>query len=146
MGEFAQQQLMSSREESQLEHEHASPTSKGVAGMSRNVNDSALANSQQRDRKALSTGGEKSYYTTIVWLLLALGERLEIPFCVLDEFDVFLEDPVTYLQIDNRWPKQPMQCNIIINAFIFITTQDVSNVKVDPMRKVVKMKPPARNK
>lgn len=53
--------------------------------------DSMDANSQQNDLKALS-GGEKSF--TNIALLLGLGESLETPFRVLDEFDVFL-DPVS---------------------------------------------------
>lgn len=47
--------------------------------------------SQTKDVKALS-GGERSF--TTLALLLALGERLETPFRVMDEFDVFL-DPVS---------------------------------------------------
>jgi chromosome segregation ATPase len=50
--------------------------------------DSADTNSQQKDVKALS-GGERSF--TTIALLLALGESLETPFRVLDEFDVFLD-------------------------------------------------------
>jgi chromosome segregation ATPase len=38
-----------------------------------------------------NSGGERSY--TTLSLLLALGESLETPFRVMDEFDVFL-DPV----------------------------------------------------
>jgi chromosome segregation ATPase len=52
-------------------------------------NDSSQA-SQTKDVKALS-GGERSF--TTLALLLALGEQLETPFRVMDEFDVFL-DPV----------------------------------------------------
>mmetsp|Transcript_6512 Transcript_6512/g.8824 ORF Transcript_6512/g.8824 Transcript_6512/m.8824 type:complete len:96 (+) Transcript_6512:2447-2734(+) len=47
--------------------------------------------SQTKDVKALS-GGERSF--TTLSLLLALGESLETPFRVMDEFDVFL-DPVS---------------------------------------------------
>ena len=50
--------------------------------------DSADENSQQKDVKALS-GGERSF--TTIALLLALGENLETPFRILDEFDVFLD-------------------------------------------------------
>jgi chromosome segregation ATPase len=101
--------------------------------------DSADANSQQRDVKALS-GGERSY--TTIALLLALGESLETPFRVLDEFDVFL-DPVTRKLTIEALIK--MAKAMQHRQFIFITPQDVSNVEVDPMLKVVKMKPPARN-
>jgi chromosome segregation ATPase len=41
-----------------------------------------------RDAKGLS-GGERSY--TTMCLLIALGENLETPFRILDEFDVFLD-------------------------------------------------------
>ena len=52
--------------------------------------DSEQESTQTDDVKALS-GGERSF--TTLALLLALGERLETPFRVMDEFDVFL-DPV----------------------------------------------------
>jgi DNA repair exonuclease SbcCD ATPase subunit len=101
--------------------------------------DSRDTNSQQKDLKGLS-GGERSYAT--IALLLALGESLETPFRVLDEFDVFL-DPVAR--------KQTIESLIHVakgmqhRQFIFITPQDVSNVETDPMLKVLKMTPPARN-
>jgi chromosome segregation ATPase len=101
--------------------------------------DAKDANSQQKDVKALS-GGERSY--TTIALLLALGESLETPFRVLDEFDVFL-DPVTRkLTIDAliRMAKAMQH-----RQFIFITPQDVSQVEVDPMLYVLKMRPPSRN-
>ena len=44
--------------------------------------------SQTSDVKALS-GGERSF--TTLSLLLALGENLETPFRVMDEFDVFMD-------------------------------------------------------
>lgn len=53
-------------------------------------------NSQTKDVKALS-GGERSY--TTISLLLALGESLETPFRVLDEFDVFLDPQARKLTI-----------------------------------------------
>ena len=101
--------------------------------------DSADQNSQQKDVKALS-GGERSF--TTIALLLALGDALETPFRVLDEFDVFL-DPVTRkLTIEAliRMAKQMKN-----RQFIFITPQDVSNVEAEPgVVKIHKMTPPAR--
>jgi chromosome segregation ATPase len=44
--------------------------------------------SKTKDVKGLS-GGERSY--TTMCLLIALGEHLETPFVILDEFDVFLD-------------------------------------------------------
>ena len=54
------------------------------------MKDNGDGQSQTKDVKALS-GGERSF--TTLSLLLAIGESLETPFRVMDEFDVFL-DPV----------------------------------------------------
>jgi chromosome segregation ATPase len=101
--------------------------------------DSMDANSQQKDVKALS-GGERSYAT--IALLLALGESLETPFRILDEFDVFL-DPVTRKLTIDQLIKMAKEMGH--RQFIFITPQDVSNVTPDPMLKILKMTPPQRN-
>ena len=101
--------------------------------------DSMDANSQQKDVKALS-GGERSYAT--IALLLALGESLETPFRILDEFDVFL-DPVTRKLTIDQLIKMAKEMSH--RQFIFITPQDVSNVTPDPMLKILKMTPPQRN-
>jgi len=100
--------------------------------------DSNIENSQQKDVKALS-GGERSF--TTISLLLAIGEMLETPFRVMDEFDVFL-DPVTrkliidtLIAVGEGMPHR---------QFIFITPQDVSNVESSPTLKILKMKPPER--
>lgn len=100
--------------------------------------DSADANSQQKDAKALS-GGERSYAT--IALLIALGESLETPFRILDEFDVFL-DPVTRKMTIQALIE--MAKGMAHRQFVFITPQDVSSVTTDPMLKVLKMTPPAR--
>lgn len=100
--------------------------------------DATDANSQQKDVKALS-GGERSY--TTIALLLALGESLETPFRVLDEFDVFL-DPVTRKTVIDTLIVMAKKMNH--RQFIFITPQDVSNVDPDPMLKIIKMTPPSR--
>lgn len=101
--------------------------------------DSADANSQQKDAKALS-GGERSYAT--IALLIALGESLETPFRILDEFDVFL-DPVTRKMTIQALIE--MAKGMAHRQFVFITPQDVSSVTTDPMLKVLKMTPPSRN-
>ena len=100
--------------------------------------DSADANSQQKDVKALS-GGERSF--TTIALLLALGESLETPFRILDEFDVFLDSVTRKLTIEALIT---MAKSMSHRQFVFITPQDVSNVNTDPMLKVVKMTPPER--
>ena len=98
------------------------------------------ATSQQRDVKALS-GGERSFAT--IALLLALGESLETPFRILDEFDVFLDPIARKLTIESLIT---MAKRMEHRQFIFITPQDVSFVEPDPMLKVLKMTPPTRNK
>jgi chromosome segregation ATPase len=45
------------------------------------------------------SGGERSY--TTLSLLLALGESLETPFRVMDEFDVFLDPLSRKIALDN---------------------------------------------
>lgn len=100
--------------------------------------DSFDENSQQKDVKALS-GGEKSF--TTIALLLALGESLETPFRVMDEFDVFL-DPVTRKLIIDVLIEVGKK--MLHRQFIFITPQDVSNVTSSPLVKILQMKPPER--
>ena len=94
--------------------------------------------SQTKDVKALS-GGERSFAT--LSLLLAIGESLETPFRVMDEFDVFL-DPVarkiamkTLVEVAKAMEHR---------QFIFITPQDVSSLQTDSKLRIHKMKPPAR--
>ncbi|KAE9317652.1 Structural maintenance of chromosomes protein 6 [Phytophthora fragariae] len=92
--------------------------------------------SQVTDMKELS-GGERSY--TQVSLLLALGESIECPFRVMDEFDVFMDSV-------NR----DMTIQLLVNAakkdgkkqFIFVTPNDLSALQRDPMVKIQKMNPP----
>ena len=74
-------------------------------------------------------------------LLLALGEMLETPFRVMDEFDVFL-DPVTRKKIIDTLIEvgQSMRHR----QFIFITPQDVSNVVSSSTVKILQMHPPIR--
>lgn len=94
--------------------------------------------SQTKDVKALS-GGERSF--TTLALLLALGENLETPFRVMDEFDVFL-DPVSR--------KIALQTMINVakemehRQFIFITPQDLSSIQTDSKLKIFQMKNPKR--
>eukprot|EP00571_Detonula_confervacea_P004793 CAMPEP_0172314882 /NCGR_PEP_ID=MMETSP1058-20130122/23427_1 /TAXON_ID=83371 /ORGANISM="Detonula confervacea, Strain CCMP 353" /LENGTH=501 /DNA_ID=CAMNT_0013028833 /DNA_START=11 /DNA_END=1513 /DNA_ORIENTATION=- len=99
-----------------------------------------------KDEHSLSTdlnaqsGGERSFATLA--LLLAIGETLEMPFRVMDEFDIFL-DPLA---------RKIMMVNIVKIAkamdhrqFIFITPHDVSNLQTGPKLRIFKMKPPVRS-
>ena len=95
--------------------------------------------SQTRDVKALS-GGERSFVT--LSLLLALGERLETPFRVMDEFDVFLDAVsrkialTTLVDIAKKMDHR---------QFILITPQDLSNINPDDKVRIFKLNPPARS-
>uniref|UniRef100_A0A7S1GII4 RecF/RecN/SMC N-terminal domain-containing protein n=1 Tax=Cyclophora tenuis TaxID=216820 RepID=A0A7S1GII4_CYCTE len=95
--------------------------------------------SQTDDVKALS-GGERSY--TTLSLLLALGERLETPFRVMDEFDVFLDAVARRLALRNLIEVAKHMEN---RQFIFITPQDLSSLTPDPKLKIHFMKAPERN-
>jgi chromosome segregation ATPase len=92
--------------------------------------------SKVTDMKELS-GGERSY--TQVSLLLALGESIECPFRVMDEFDVFMDavnrDMTIQLLVDAAKKESKKQ-------FIFITPNDLSTLRKDPMVKIQKMNPP----
>jgi chromosome segregation ATPase len=103
------------------------------------LQDNTDESTQTNDVKALS-GGERSF--TTLSLLLAIGESLETPFRVMDEFDVFL-DPVarklaleTLIKISKEMEHR---------QFIFITPQDLSNIKTDPKLRIFKLKPPVRS-
>jgi len=94
---------------------------------------------QTNDVKALS-GGERSF--TTLSLLLALGESLETPFRVMDEFDVFLDPVARKIALETMIS---LAKEMDHRQFIFITPQDLSNIKTDPNLKLFHMKPPARS-
>lgn len=100
-----------------------------------NTND----NSQTKDVKALS-GGERSF--TTLSLLLALGENLETPFRVMDEFDVFLDPISRKIALDTM---VDVAKSMEHRQFIFITPQDLSSMKEDPMLQMTFMKAPSRS-
>jgi len=101
--------------------------------------DNADSNSQTKDVKALS-GGERSFAT--LSLLLAIGESLETPFRVMDEFDVFLDPVARKIAMENL---VTIAKKMEHRQFIFITPQDVSNLKTDPKLRIFMMKAPARS-
>eukprot|EP00581_Thalassiosira_minuscula_P008708 CAMPEP_0183707658 /NCGR_PEP_ID=MMETSP0737-20130205/4176_1 /TAXON_ID=385413 /ORGANISM="Thalassiosira miniscula, Strain CCMP1093" /LENGTH=1232 /DNA_ID=CAMNT_0025935381 /DNA_START=12 /DNA_END=3710 /DNA_ORIENTATION=- len=102
--------------------------------------DSSDSHSQTKDVKALS-GGERSFAT--LSLLLAIGESLETPFRVMDEFDVFL-DPVARKIAMKQLVTVAQEMEH--RQFIFITPQDVSNIPTSNRLRIHKMKPPVRSK
>jgi len=76
-------------------------------------------------------------------LILALGEKLETPFRILDEFDVFLDGPTRKLTISMliHLAKNKMSHR----QFLFITPQDLSGITPDPQLKILKLRPPDRH-
>jgi len=100
--------------------------------------DNQNASTQTNDVKALS-GGERSF--TTLSLLLALGENLETPFRVMDEFDVFLDAKSRIIALQTMVSLAKAMVN---RQFIFITPQDLSCLKPDNMLRIILMKPPER--
>jgi chromosome segregation ATPase len=94
--------------------------------------------SQTSDVKALS-GGERSY--TTLSLLLALGEQLETPFRVMDEFDVFLDAVARKIALEQLVSTAQALSH---RQFIFITPQDLSTLTPTNTLKIIKMRPPER--
>lgn len=86
-----------------------------------------------------NSGGERSF--TTMCLLLALGETLETPFRVLDEFDVFLDAQTRRLVIESLVHTAKQMGH---RQFIFITPQDLSSLKADPKLKILTLHPPER--
>lgn len=124
----------------ELEFTH--PTKDGEAQGTLNLvvqKDNEDPTSQTKDVKALS-GGERSF--TTLALLLALGERLETPFRVMDEFDVFLDPVARKIALSSL---VEVAKEMKHRQFIFITPQDLSSLKPDASLKIFKMRPPIRN-
>ncbi|ETV90947.1 hypothetical protein H310_14361 [Aphanomyces invadans] len=100
------------------------------------ANDGGTKLSIVNDMKQLS-GGERSY--TQVALLMALGECIECPFRVMDEFDVFMDSinrtQTLQLLIDTAKTEKTKQ-------FIFVTPNDLSSIREDRMVKIQKLQPP----
>ena len=101
--------------------------------------DNRDAMTQTNDVKALS-GGERSF--TTLSLLLALGEALETPFRVMDEFDVFLDPVARKIALEQMIT---LAKDMNHRQFIFITPQDLSNIQTDPQLKIFHLKAPERS-
>ncbi|ETO69789.1 hypothetical protein F444_13679 [Phytophthora nicotianae P1976] len=88
------------------------------------------------DMKELS-GGERSF--TQVSLLLALGSRTESPFRIVDEFDVFMDSQNRSMTVELLVEAAKKNCN---KQFIFVTPNDLSMLRPDPVVKIQKLAPP----
>ncbi len=84
--------------------------------------DGLTSKSRVTDMKELS-GGERSF--TQVSLLLALGEAIECPFRVMDEFDVFMDSVNRDMTIQLLVDAAKRDCR---KQFIFVTPNDLRYV------------------
>jgi structural maintenance of chromosomes protein 6 len=87
-----------------------------------------------------SSGGERSY--TTMALLIALGETLETPFRILDEFDVFMDAETRKLVIKSLIH---VAKKLQHRQFIFITPQDLSGINADDQVRIIQLIPPDRH-
>mmetsp|Transcript_55268 Transcript_55268/g.109571 ORF Transcript_55268/g.109571 Transcript_55268/m.109571 type:complete len:176 (-) Transcript_55268:131-658(-) len=98
---------------------------------------------QIEDVKLLS-GGERSFVT--LSLLIAIGDSIECPFRVMDEFDVFMDAVSRKVALDQLIVQGRKHKN---RQFIFITPQDLSTVTPEPDflktgLKIIKLRDPDR--
>jgi chromosome segregation ATPase len=92
-----------------------------------------------QDLRSLS-GGERSF--TTLALMLALGEAMEVPFRIMDEFDVFMDEAnrrvayKTLIDIAKRESKR---------QFIFVTPLTLPHLRADPeCVRIVRLMAPTR--
>ena len=83
--------------------------------------------------------GERSF-TTLAFVM-ALGESAEVPFRVLDGFDVFMDSVNRMISIELLMDIAKVNRN---RQFIFITPLDISMIKRDQFTRVFKLKAPRR--
>jgi chromosome segregation ATPase len=100
--------------------------------------DNRDSQSQIENVKLLS-GGERSYAT--LSLLVALGNSLECPFRVMDEFDVFMDVVSRKVALDQLIQEGLANKD---RQFVFITPQDLSSVTPSPEVKIIKLQNPGR--
>jgi len=87
----------------------------------------------------LLSGGERSYAT--LSFLIALGDALECPFRVMDEFDVFMDQVSRRVALDLLIEQGRICRN---RQFILITPQDLSSVTPAVDVKIFKLPDPKR--
>ena len=66
----------------------------------------------------VKSGGERSFVT--LSLLLALGESLETPFRVMDEFDVFLDPRSRKIALQTMVSSLLLTLSCLISQYFFI--------------------------
>ncbi|ESP03335.1 hypothetical protein LOTGIDRAFT_137608, partial [Lottia gigantea] len=91
-----------------------------------------------KDLKSLS-GGERSFST--VCFILALWDAMESPFRCLDEFDVFMDMVNRRISMDMMMVVAKEQTS---RQFIFLTPQDMSQLKMGQNFRIFRMPNPDR--
>jgi len=97
--------------------------------------DSSLASAA-----ATLSGGERSFST--VSLLLALWETMELPFCAMDEFDVFMDAVNRQISIEMLLQTGERHRH---RQFIFITPQNPSAIRATSIVRIHRMAEPERS-
>ena len=122
--------LQSKSQSGQLEMNHSDETLH-ISWQKDNMDEA----SQQENVMNLS-GGERSF--TTLALLLAIGEVIESPFRVMDEFDIFMDQASRKIALQTVCE---MARKLNHRQFIFITPQDLSAITAAPDIKIVKLQP-----
>lgn len=88
------------------------------------------------------SGGERSFVTFS--LLLALGHVIETPFRLLDEYDVYMDEPTRKLTLDTlkEYTQQRDQRN---RQFIILTPHTLGDLRTGPLVNIQSMPEPVRN-
>ncbi|KAF9420263.1 hypothetical protein HW555_003484 [Spodoptera exigua] len=112
-----------------------------VVDLSKNTLEILCSGREGNNRAASTTsslsGGERSYST--VAFIMALWECASLPFCFMDEFDVFMDNVnrkvVMEMLIDHALKNTKRQ-------YVFLTPQDISSVTSGPKISIYKMPDP----
>eukprot|EP01127_Copromyxa_protea_P024028 TRINITY_DN9286_c0_g1_i1.p1 TRINITY_DN9286_c0_g1~~TRINITY_DN9286_c0_g1_i1.p1 ORF type:complete len:798 (+),score=191.18 TRINITY_DN9286_c0_g1_i1:148-2394(+) len=98
------------------------------------------ASDTQQDTRSLS-GGERSFST--VAFLMSLWEVMDVPFCAMDEFDVFMDGVARKISIDLL---VDMGVTNQSRQFLFISPGDPKQIPTQSgLVRIHKMNPPVRN-
>ena len=87
------------------------------------------------------SGGERSFIT--LSLLLALGSRVEAPFRIMDEYDVFMDQTVRSLTL-REILDQASHARNKNKQFIIVTPQQLNDIKTSNTVRIHKMPNPTR--
>jgi len=122
---------------------------KGASGaLSFNHKETTLGVTFQKDNADTSTqlhnvvslsGGERSF--TTLAMLLAVGDNIDSPFRLMDEFDVFMDQVARKVAMKELVEMAKTKAD---KQFIFITPQDLSSLPQSDILKIFKLHPPLR--